>query len=77
MIANNYIVLYENRMNDLHNTSNNADLEFGMTANVEEVVGYYLANYEDQALTIWLENTKYIDLTEEEKTVTTLLYILS
>lgn len=77
MIANNYIVLYESRINDLHNTSNNADLEFGMTANVDEIVGYYLTNYEDQALNAWLENTKDINLTDQDKEVTTLLYILS
>jgi hypothetical protein len=66
MIANNYIALYESRMDDL-----------SITANTEEIVGYYLANYEDQALEVWLDNINGLELTDQEKAVTTLLYILS
>ena len=65
MIANNYIVLYESRIDDL-----------SITANTEEIVGYYLANYEDQALNVWLDNINGLELTKQDKEVTTLLYIL-
>ena len=65
MIANNYIVLYESRIDDL-----------SITANTEEIVGYYLANYEDQALNVWVDNINGLELTKQDKEVTTLLYIL-
>lgn len=48
-------------------------MEFDQTANAEEVVGYYLANYGDNALKEWKANTEDIEMTEQDKTVTEIL----
>ena len=48
--------------------------EFDDTANAEEVVGYYLINYEWEPLKGWLENLQYVqDITEQDKEVTRIL----
>ena len=77
-----YILKYEDRMDEIYRKLADADvediyyactMEFDETANAEEVVGYYLINYEGNPLKGWLENTEYIDLTEQDKEVTRIL----
>ena len=46
------------------------------TASVEEIVGYYVAYYEDNALKQWINNVKEIKLTEQDKEVQRILYEL-
>ena len=48
-------------------------MEFDETANAEEVVGYYLANYGDNALNDWRANDEGIEMTEQDKVVTEIL----
>ena len=48
-------------------------MEFDQTANAEEVVGYYLENYGDNALKYWKMNTENIEMTEQDKVVTEIL----
>ena len=77
-----YVLKYEDRMDEIYRELKEAavedidyacTMEFDQTANAEEVVGYYLTNYEWNPLKGWKENTKGIDLTEQDKEVTRLL----
>lgn len=79
-----YILKYEDRMDEIYREAkgegikdNNIEeyctMEFDQTANAEEVVGYYLINYEWNPLKGWLENIEGIDLTEQDKEVTKIL----
>jgi hypothetical protein len=76
-----YINKYEDRMDEIYRelvgTVDDIDyactMLFDETANAEEVVGYYLINYEWNPLKNWLENTKNLDLTEQDKEVTRIL----
>lgn len=42
-------------------------------ANEDEIVGYYIKTYKDNALEQWLENTKHETLNKSEKEVTRIL----
>lgn len=77
-----YIQKYKSRMNEIYRELEGAvdydidyacTMEFESTASVEEVVGYYLINYEWNPLKDWLENIEGIDLTEQDKEVTRIL----
>lgn len=77
-----YILKYEDRMDEIYRELVNTDvedidyactMEFDQTANAEEVVGYYLINYEWNPLKGWLENIEGIDLTEQDEEVTRIL----
>lgn len=77
-----YVQKYEDRMDEIYRELEgivNYDInyactmEFDETANAEEVVGYYLINYEWNPLQGWLENTERIDMTEQDKEVTRIL----
>lgn len=77
-----YILKYEDRMDEIYRELKDTDvedidyactMEFDETANAEEVVGYYLVNYEWSPLEGWLGNIEGIDLTEQDKEVTRLL----
>ena len=76
-----YIQKYESRMDEIYRelvgTVDDIDyactMEFDSTANAEEVVGYYLINYEWNPLKGWLENIEGINLTEQDKEVTRIL----
>lgn len=46
---------------------------FEETANVEEVVGYYIVYHKDSALKDWLGNTEGINFTEQDKEVDRIL----
>lgn len=48
-----------------------ADEELG--ANAQEIAGYYLKNYPDNALEQWKENTRDIQLDKEEQKVAGIL----
>lgn len=73
---------YESRMDEIYRELKETDMEdidyactmeFDETANAEEVVGYYLANYGDNALKDWRANTEGIEMTEQDKVVTEIL----
>lgn len=77
-----YIQKYEDRMDEIYRElkEQNVDgidyactMEFAQTANAEEIVGYYLINYEMNPLKCWLENIENIDLIEQDKEVTRIL----
>lgn len=77
-----YVLKYEDRMDEIYREMkaegvNDIDyactMMFDETANAEEVVGYYLINYEWNPLKCWLENIEGIILTEQDKEVTKLL----
>lgn len=78
-----YILKYEDRMDEIYRElkeSNVEDIdyactmEFDQTANAEEIVGYYLINYEWNPLKEWLENLQYApEITEQDKEVTRIL----
>lgn len=77
-----YILKYEDRMDEIYRELADTDVEdiyygctivFDETANAEEVVGYYLINYEWNPLKAWLENIENLDLTEQDKEVTRIL----
>ena len=42
---------------------------FEETANAEEVVGYYLSHYGDDAYKAWEDNTSNIELNDEHKSI--------
>jgi hypothetical protein len=76
---NYYIQKYENRMVEIYNEYKNENIKdidtfciihFDLTANAEEIVGYYFIHYEENPLEAWLENTKYIVMNEQDKEVT-------
>lgn len=46
------------------------------TATPEEVAGYYIVNYKDDALEMWLDNTKNMMLDDDGKEVQRILYRL-
>lgn len=82
MDKNYYIQKYEDRMDEIYRELREegvddidyaCTMEFDSTANAEEVVGYYLINYEWNPLKSWLENIEGIDLTEQDKEVTKML----
>lgn len=82
MNREHYILKYEDRMDEIYRELRESDIEdidyvctmeFDQTANAEEVVGYYLMNYEWNPLKCWLENIKGINLTEQDKEVTKIL----
>ena len=50
-----------------------ATILFDETANVEEIVGYYLVNHAENPLRNWLENIEGINLSEQDKEVTNIL----
>ena len=50
-----------------------ASIAFDEIANAEEVVGYYLVNYTENPLDNWLDNTKGIELNEQDKEVKSIL----
>ena len=79
---NYYESIYQNRMDEIYREMKEegvrdidcaCTMEFDQTANAEEVVGYYLANYGDNALKDWKANTEDIEMTEQDKTVTEIL----
>jgi hypothetical protein len=81
-----YVQKYEDRMDEIYRELKETNvkdidyactIEFDETANAEEVVGYYLINYEWNPLRGWLENTASIDLTEQDKEVTKILVELN
>ena len=81
-----YIKKYEDRMNEIYRELKAEGVEdidyactmlFDETANAEEVVGYYLINYEWNPLQSWLENTEHIKMTEQDKEVTKILESLT
>lgn len=47
--------------------------EFEETADVEEIVGYYLAYYEDNALSVWLKNIIGLPLTKRDNAIEQIL----
>lgn len=49
---------------------------FEETANAEEIVGYYIVYHKDSALRDWLDNTKGINFSEQDKEVDRILKIL-
>lgn len=51
--------------------------EFEATCTVDEIVGYYLFYYADDALKVWKINTDGIELNEKDKEVTRILEQLS
>lgn len=63
----------ELRNTDVEDVDYACTMEFDQTANAEEVVGYYLINYEWNPLKGWLENIEGVDLTEQDKEVTRIL----
>ena len=86
MTKQDYIQKYENRMDEIykelkyehHIPDNEIDeqctYEFDQTANAEEIVGYYIINYEGGPLKGWLENLQWREnLTEQDKEVTRIL----
>ena len=77
-----YVLKYEDRMDEIYRELKMTDIEdidyactveFDQTANTEEVVGYYLVNYEWSPLRCWLDNIEGINLTEQDKEVTRIL----
>ena len=77
-----YVLKYEDRMDEIYRELRDTDvedigyactMEFDQTANAEEVVGYYLINYEWNPLEAWLDNIEGIDLTEQDNEVTRIL----
>lgn len=79
---NYYVQKYEDRMDELYrelkaegveDIDYACTMEFDQTANAEEVVGYYLINYEWNPLKGWLENTENIELTQQDEEVTRIL----
>lgn len=46
---------------------------FEEVANTEEVVGYYLSHYKEDAYTIWSDNTKNIQMTAQDESVEKIL----
>lgn len=50
-----------------------ASIEFDETCNADEVVGYYICNEGDNALSTWLENTEGIEMSKQDKEVTEIL----
>lgn len=77
-----YVQKYEDRMDELYrelkaegveDIDYACTMEFDQTANAEEVVGYYLINYEWNPLKGWLENTENIELTSQDEEVTRIL----
>ena len=82
MNRNYYIQKYEDRMDEIYRELEGTvdydidyacTMEFDSTANAEEVVGYYLINYEWNPLKGWLENIEGIDSTDQDKEVTRIL----
>lgn len=49
---------------------------FEKTANAEEVVGYYIVYHKENALQDWLENTKGLTLSEQDRNVQRILKAL-
>lgn len=50
--------------------------EFELHANTDEVVGHYVARYQDKALLAWKRNTEHLsenELTEQDREVTKIL----
>jgi hypothetical protein len=79
---NYYVQKYEDRMDEIYRElkAEGVDdidyactMEFDQTANAEEVVRYYLINYEWSPLKGWLENTENIELTQQDEEVTRIL----
>jgi hypothetical protein len=77
-----YVLKYEDRMDEIYRELRETNvedidyactMEFDETANAEEVVGYYLINYEWNPLKGWLENTEGKEMTEQDKEVTKML----
>ena len=60
---------YESRMDEIYREMKKE----GVEDNAEEVVGYYLANYGDNALKDGKSNTEDIEMTEQDKKVTEIL----
>jgi hypothetical protein len=86
MTKQDYIQKYKKRMDEIykelkyehHIPDNEIDeqctYEFDQTANAEEIVGYYIINYEGGPLKRWLENLQWReDLSEQDKEVTRVL----
>lgn len=81
--AEYYKQKYEDRMDEIYRELKSQDVDdidwsctmlFDETANAEEVVGYYLINYEWGPLKGWLENLQYApEITEQDKEVTRIL----
>ena len=46
---------------------------FEETVNAEEVAGYYIAIYEDEAFRIWKSNTRYKELSAQDREVERIL----
>lgn len=81
-----YIQKYEERMDEIykelkykHNIPENkideqCTYEFDQTANAEEIVGYYIVNYEWDPLKGWLENLQFVkNITPQDEEVTEIL----
>ena len=81
-----YVQKYEERMDEIyrelkyeHNVPNNEideayTIKFDDTCLTEEVVGYYIVNYEWGPLKGWLENLQIVkNPTEQDKEVTKIL----
>lgn len=47
--------------------------EFEATGSADEVVGYYIFNYADDALKVWKFNTENVELSDQDKEVTKIL----
>ena len=65
--------LIETGAEDSNDVTSGADQLFGEYANAEAIAGYYLTFYESDALNQWMINTKDINLTEQDKDVTSIL----
>lgn len=48
-------------------------VEFDQTANAEEIAGYYIYHYKENALRQWLDNIYGLNLTEMDEEVTKIL----
>lgn len=73
---------YENTMDAIYRALQEAEVQdidcvctmvFDETADTEEIVGYYLSDGYTTALARWLENTEYIEMTEQDREVTRIL----
>lgn len=58
---------------DEDDIKNAATVIFEDTANAEQVVGYYIIYHKDDALQDWVDNTKGIKLSEQDKEVDRIL----
>lgn len=55
---------------------NDATLYFDETANVDDVVGFYLKFHGDDALKVWKQNTEGITLSDQDKEIECMLNFL-